>query len=211
MDKAIIGKKLGMSQIFTKEGKAIPVTVIEAGPCTVVQIKSKQKDGYDAIQVGFGAVKESRVTKPVAGHYKKAGVALKKHLRELRFADCASYKLGQELTCDVFKEGDKVDVTGTSKGHGYSGVIQRWNSQRIGSMTHGTGPIHRAPGSMGACSSPSRVFKNKHMAGQWGHERVTVQNLTVVRVDLGRNLLLVKGAVPGPKGGIVAVKESVKG
>ncbi len=211
MDKAIIAKKIGMSQVFTKEGKVIPVTVLEAGPCPVVQIKTKENDGYEAIQVGFGTVKETRVTRPVAGHYKKAGVAPKKYLRELRLANCASYTLGQELTCDIFGEGDKVDVTGTSKGHGFSGVIQRWNSQRIGSMTHGTGPIHRHPGSMGACSSPSRVFKNKHMAGQWGHEQVTVQNLTVVRVDKSRNLLLVKGAVPGPKGGVVVVKESVKG
>lgn len=211
MDKAIIGKKIGMSQIFTAEGKVIPVTVVEAGPCPVVQIKTKENDGYEAIQVGFGAIKETRVNKPVAGHFKKAGVTVKKYLREFRFANCASYALGQELTCDMFKEGDKVDVTGTSKGHGYSGVIQRWNSQRIGSMTHGTGPIHRSVGSMGACSSPSRVFKNKHMAGQWGHEKVTVQNLTVARVDAARNLLLIKGAVPGPKGGIVVVKESIKG
>ena len=198
MDKAIIGKKLGMSQIFTADGKVIPVTVVEAGPCTVVQIKTKENDGYEAVQVGFGAIKETSVT-------------VKKYLRELRFANCAAYELGQELTCDVFAEGDKVDVTGTSKGHGYSGVIQRWNSHRIGPMSHGTGPIHRSVGSMGACSSPSRVFKNKHMAGQWGHEKVTVQNLTVARVDKARNLLLIKGAIPGPKGGVVVVKQSVKG
>ena len=206
MDKAIIGKKLGMSQIFTADGKVIPVTVVEAGPCTVVQIKTKENDGYEAV-----AIKETRVNKPVAGHFKKAGVAVKRYLRELRFANCAAYELGQELTCDVFAEGDKVDVTGTSKGHGYSGVIQRWNSHRIGPMSHGTGPIHRSVGSMGACSSPSRVFKNKHMAGQWGHEKVTVQNLTVARVDKARNLLLIKGAIPGPKGGVVVVKDSVKG
>jgi len=211
MDKAIIGKKLGMSQIFTADGKVIPVTVVEAGPCAVVQIKTKENDGYDAIQVGFGTVKESRINKPEAGHFKKAGVAVKKYLRELRFADCSSYTLGQELTCDIFAEGDKVDVTGTSKGHGFSGVIQRWNSQRVGSMSHGTGPIHRAPGSLGACSSPSRVFKNKTMAGQWGHETVTIQNLMVARVDKARNLLLIKGAIPGPKGGVVTIKESVKG
>ena len=211
ISKAIIGKKLGMSQIFAADGKVIPVTVVEAGPCTVVQVKTVANEGYDAVQVGFGAVKETRVNKPVAGHFKKAGVTVRKYLREIRFADCAAYTVGQELTCDIFAEGDKVDVTGTSKGHGYSGVIQRWNSHRIGPMSHGTGPIHRSVGSMGACSSPSRVFKNKHMAGQWGHEKVTMQNLAVVRVDKARNLLLIKGAVPGPKGGIVMIRDSVKG
>lgn len=211
MDKAIIGKKLGMSQIFDSEGRVIPVTVVEAGPCPVVQIKTTENDGYDAIQLGFGAVKDTRVNKPQAGHFKKAGVAAKRYLREFRFADCSNYTLGQELTCDVFAEGDKVDITGQSKGHGYSGVIQRWNQHRIGPMSHGTGPIHRSVGSMGACSSPSRVFKNKHMAGQWGNEKVTVQNLTVARVDKARNLLLIKGAIPGAKGGIVVIKQSVKG
>ncbi|MFR5833867.1 MAG: 50S ribosomal protein L3 [Acutalibacteraceae bacterium] len=209
MDKAIIGKKLGMSQIFTADGKVIPVTVVEAGPCTVVQIKTKENDGYEAVQVGFGSIKETRVNKPVAGHFKKAGVEVKRYLRELRFANCAAYALGQELTCDMFNEGDKVDVTGTSKGHGFSGVIQRWNQHR-GPMAHGSG-YHRGVGSMGACSSPSRVFKNKHMPGQWGHEKVTVQNLTVARVDKARNLLLIKGAIPGPKGGVVVVKDSIKG
>lgn len=209
MDKAIIGKKLGMSQIFTADGKVIPVTVVEAGPCPVVQIKTKENDGYDAIQVGFGTVKETRVNKPQAGHFKKAGVTAKRYLREFRFADCSKYTLGQELTCDTFAEGDKVDVTGTSKGHGFSGVIQRWNQHR-GPMAHGSG-YHRGVGSMGACSSPSRVFKNKHMSGQWGNEKVTVQNLTVARVDSARNLLLVKGAIPGAKGGIVVIKESIKG
>lgn len=209
MDKAIIGKKLGMSQIFTADGKVIPVTVVEAGPCPVVQIKTKENDGYDAIQVGFGTVKETRVNKPQAGHFKKAGVTAKRYLREFRFADCSKYTLGQELTCDTFAEGDKVDVTGTSKGHGFSGVIQRWNQHR-GPMAHGSG-YHRGVGSMGACSSPSRVFKNKHMSGQWGNEKVTIQNLTVARVDSARNLLLIKGAVPGAKGGIVVIKESIKG
>ena len=209
MDKAIIGKKLGMSQIFTADGKVIPVTVVEAGPCTVVQIKTKENDGYEAVQVGFGSIKETRVNKPVAGHFKKAGVEVKRYLRELRFANCAAYALGQELTCDMFNEGDKVDVTGTSKGHGFSGVIQRWTQHR-GPMAHGSG-YHRGVGSMGACSSPSRVFKNKHMPGQWGHEKVTVQNLTVARVDKARNLLLIKGAIPGPKGGVVVVKDSIKG
>ncbi len=209
MDKAIIGKKLGMSQIFTAEGKVIPVTVVEAGPCPVVQVKTKENDGYDAVQVGFGTIKETRVNKPEAGHFKKANVTVKKYLRELRFANCAGYTLGQELTCDMFTEGDKVDVTGTSKGHGFSGVVQRWNNH-IGPKAHGSG-YHRGVGSMGACSSPSRVFKNKHMSGQWGHEKVTVQNLTVARVDAARNLLLIKGAVPGPRGGLVVVKESIKG
>lgn len=208
MDKAIIGKKLGMSQIFTSDGKVVPVTVVEAGPCPVVQIKTKENDGYNAVQVGFGTVKETRVNKPQAGHFKKAGVAAKRYLREFRFADCSSYTLGQELTCDIFAEGAKVDVTGTSKGHGFSGVIQRWNQHR-GPMAHGSG-YHRGVGSMGACSSPSRVFKNKHMSGQWGNEKVTVQNLTVARVDKARNLLLIKGAVPGAKGSIVVVKDSVK-
>ncbi len=209
MDKAIIGKKLGMSQIFTADGKVIPVTVVEAGPCPVVQIKTKENDGYDAIQVGFGTVKETRVNKPQAGHFKKAGVTAKRYLREFRFADCSKYELGQELTCDTFAEGEKVDVIGTSKGHGFSGVIQRWNQHR-GPMAHGSG-YHRGVGSMGACSSPSRVFKNKHMSGQWGNEKVTVQNLTVARVDKARNLLLIKGAVPGAKGGIVVIKQTVKG
>ncbi len=209
MDKAIIGKKIGMSQIFTPDGKVIPVTVVEAGPCPVVQVKTVENDGYNAIQVGFGNVKETRVNKPEAGHFKKAGVTVKKYLREFRFADCSSYTLGQELTCDMFTVGDKVDVTGTSKGHGYSGVVQRWNNH-IGPKAHGSG-YHRGVGSMGACSSPSRVFKNKHMAGQWGHEKVTVQNLMVARVDVARNLLLIKGAIPGPKGGLVIVKESIKG
>ncbi|MEG2273847.1 MAG: 50S ribosomal protein L3 [Clostridia bacterium] len=209
MDKAIIGKKLGMSQIFTADGKVIPVTVVEAGPCPVVQIKTKENDGYDAIQVGFGAVKVTRVNKPEAGHFKKANVDVKKYLRELRFANCASYTLGQELTCDMFAEGDKVDVTGTSKGKGFTGVIKRWN-QHIGPLAHGSG-FHRGVGSMGANSSPSRVFKNKHMSGQWGVEKVTIQNLTVARIDKARNLLLIKGAIPGPKGGLVVVKESIKG
>lgn len=209
MDKAIIGKKIGMSQIFTPEGKVIPVTVVEAGPCPVVQVKTVENDGYEAVQVGFGTVKETRVNKPESGHFKKAGVAVKKYLRELRLSNSTTYALGQEIKCDVFKEGYKVDVTGTSKGHGFSGVVQRWNNH-IGPKAHGSG-YHRGVGSMGACSSPSRVFKNKHMAGQWGHEKVTVQNLTVVRVDVARNLLLVKGAIPGPKGGLVVVKESVKG
>jgi large subunit ribosomal protein L3 len=209
MDKAIIGKKLGMSQIFTQDGKVIPVTVVEAGPNTVVQLKTKENDGYEAVQLGFGAVKEAKVNKPEAGHFKKAGVAPQRVLKEMRFADCSTYAVGQEVLCDIFKEGEKVDVSGVSKGHGFAGVIQKWNQSR-GPMAHGSG-YHRGVGSMGANSSPSRVFKNKHMPGHWGHESVTIQNLMVARVDKERNLLLVKGAVPGPKGGIVVVKNSCKG
>lgn len=209
MDKAIIGKKLGMSQIFSPDGRVTPVTVVEAGPNTVIQIKTKANEGYQAVQVGFGTIKQTRVNKPKAGHFKKANVDAKRYLREFRFANCANYELGQELTCDIFNVGDKVDVSGTSKGHGFSGVIQRWN-QHIGPKGHGSG-YHRGVGSMGACSSPGRVFKNKHMAGQWGHEKVTIQNLTVARVDVARNLLLIKGAIPGPRGGIVIVKNSIKG
>ena len=208
MDKAIIGKKLGMSQIFTEDGKVIPVTVVEAGPCPVVQIKSKENDGYDAIQVGFGTVKETRVNKPQAGHFKKAGVTAKRYLREFRFADCSKYTLGQELTCDTFAEGDKVDVTGTSKGHGFSGVIQRWNQHR-GPMAHGSG-YHRGSGSMGACSNPGRVMKGKKLAGHLGVEKVTIQNLEVVLVDVEKNVIAIKGAIPGPKGGMVIIKDSVK-
>ncbi len=209
MDKAIIGKKLGMSQIFTADGKVVPVTVVEAGPCPVVQIKNKQNEGYNAIQVAFGSIKETKVTKPMAGHFKKANVVPQRYLREFRLADCSKYAVGDLINCDVFANGDHVDVTGTSKGHGFTGPIKRWN-QHIGPMAHGSG-YHRGVGSMGACSSPSRVFKNKHMAGQWGQEKVTIQNLTVARVDASRNLLLIKGAIPGPKGGLVVVKNSIKG
>jgi len=210
MDKAIIGKKLGMSQVFTAEGKVVPVTVVEAGPCPIVQKKTAKTDGYDALQVAFDTVKESKVTSPMLGHFKKAGVSPRRYLRELRLSNIDSFEVGQEIKCDIFKEGDKVDVTGTSKGHGFTGVIKRWNGKRVGTMSHGTGPVHRSPGSMGANSDPSRVFKNKKMPGQWGNERVTVQNLTIVKVDTARNLLLIKGAVPGAKGGLVVIKDSVK-
>lgn len=209
MDKAIIGVKAGMSQVFTPEGKVIPVTIIEAGPCPVVQVKTVENEGYNAVQVGYGDAKESRVNKPEKGHFKKAGVPCKKYLRELRLKDSASFKVGDEIKCDVFAIGDKVDVTGTSKGHGFTGVVLRWNNH-IGPKAHGSG-YHRGVGSMGACSSPSRVFKNKHMSGEWGCEQVTVQNLTVVRVDAERNLLFLKGAVPGAKGGLVVIRNSVKG
>ena len=210
MNKAIIGRKAGMTQIFTAEGKVIPVTVIQAGPCPVVQIKTVEKDGYAALKLGFGETSEKSLTKPELGQFKKAGVKPCKVLKEFRLADLSSYTVGAEVKADVFAAGDKVDVHGTSKGHGYTGVIKKWNQHRL-KETHGVGPVHREPGSMGAISSPSRVFKNKHMSGQWGNEKVTIQNLTVARVDSARNLLLIKGAIPGAKGGIVVIKESIKG
>ena len=209
MNKAIIGRKVGMTQIFTPEGKVIPVTVVEAGPCPVVQIKSVEKDGYAAVKLGFDETSEKRVNKPDLGQFKKAGVKPQKVLKEFRLADLSSYEVGKSVTVEAFKAGDKVDVVGTSKGHGYSGVIKRWNQRRL-KETHGVGPVHREVGSMSANSTPSRVFKQKHMPGQYGHERVTVQNLEVVRVDAARGALLIKGAVPGPKGSIVTVSDSVK-
>ena len=209
MNKAIIGKKLGMTQIFSADGKVIPVTVVEAGPCPVVQIKTKEKDGYEAVKVGFGKAEEKNLNKPDNGQFKKAGVEPQKVLKEFRVDDLAKYSVGQVLTVETFAEGDKVDVVGLTKGHGFSGVIKRWNQHRL-KMTHGVGPVHREVGSMGANSSPSRVFKNKHMSGQYGNERVTIQNLEVVKVDAARNVLLIKGAIPGPKGGIVTVTDSVK-
>ena len=212
MKKGIIGKKLGMSQIFTANGTMIPVTVIEAGPCTVVQIKTVAKEGYDAVQLGFGDVKLDKdgsahgMTAPVNGHFKKAGVDPKRYLHEFRFDTIAGYAVGDKVACDSFEVGDKVAVVGKTRGRGYTGVIQRWNQQRIGSMSHGTGPIHRSVGSMSANSDPSRVFKNKHMAGQYGNEQVTIKNLEVVRIDAARNLLFVKGGIPGAKGSLVIVK-----
>ena len=212
MNKGILGRKLGMSQVFTASGAMIPVTVIEAGPCTVVQIKTTEKEGYDSVQLGFGDVKVNKdgsargITKPLEGHFKKAGVAPKKYLHEFRFDSIAGYEVGGTVACDTFAVGDKVAVVGKTRGRGYTGVIQRWNQQRIGSMSHGTGPIHRSVGSMSANSDPSRVFKNKHMAGQYGNEQVTVKNLEVVRIDAERNLLFVKGGIPGPKGSLVIVK-----
>ena len=198
-----------MTQIFSPDGKVIPVTVVEAGPCPIVQLKTVEKDGYTAVKLGFGEVKEGALNKPEAGQFKKAGVACQKVLKEFRFDDLSAYEVGKAVTVEVFAEGDKVDVVGTTKGHGFSGVIKRWNQARL-RMTHGTGPVHREVGSMGANSSPSRVFKNKHMPGQYGNERVTIQNLEVVKVDAARNVLLIKGAIPGPKGGIVTVTNTVK-
>ena len=209
MNKAIIGKKLGMTQIFSADGKVIPVTVVEAGPCPVVQIKTCDHDGYQAIKLGFDEVKEAALNKPEAGQFKKAGVACQRVLKEFRVSDISSYEVGKSVTVDTFKDGDKIDVVGQTKGHGFSGVIKRWNQHRL-KMTHGVGPVHREVGSMGANSSPSRVFKNKHMPGQYGNERVTIQNLEIVKVDTQRNALLIKGAIPGPTGGIVMISDSVK-
>lgn len=210
MKKGIIGKKIGMTQVFDEVGNAIPVTVIEAGPCVVAQKKTAENDGYDAVQLGFIDVKAEKLNKPAAGHFTKAGVTAKKHLKEFRLADSASMNVGDVVNADTFAVGDKVDVTGITKGRGYTGAVKRWNHHTLCS-THGVGPIHREVGSMGANSSPSRVFKNKKMAGQYGNEQVTVQNLNVVRVDAEKNLIAVKGAIPGAKGGIVFVRNTVKG
>ncbi len=209
MNKAIICRKEGMTQIFTSEGKVIPVTVLQAGPCPIVQIKTVEKDGYSALKLGFGEVSEKSLTKPELGQFTKAGVKPCKVLKEFRLANAAAYAVGGEIKADVFAAGDRVDAHGVSKGHGYSGVIKRWNQHRL-KETHGVGPVHREPGSMGANSSPSRVFKNKRLAGQYGCENVTVQNLEIVRVDAERNCILVKGSVPGPDGSIVTINDTVK-
>lgn len=209
MKKGLIGKKIGMTQIFDEAGKVIPVTVVEAGPCTVTQIKTMENDGYEAIQVGFGDVKVSRVNEPMKGHFDKADVAPKKTLKEFRLDSIEGIEVGNILKADTFEVGEIVDVKGTSKGHGTSGAIKRWNFSRL-RMTHGTGPNHRHAGSLGACSSPSRVFKGKKMAGHYGHETVTVQNLTIAKVDAENNLIAIKGAIPGPKGGIVVIADAVK-
>lgn len=209
MKKGLIGKKIGMTQIFDESGNVIPVTVVEAGPCTVTQIKTMENDGYEAIQVGFGDVKVSRVNKPMKGHFDKADVAPKKTLKEFRLESIEGIEVGNILKADVFEAGEIVDVKGTSKGHGTAGAIKRWNFSRL-RMTHGTGPNHRHAGSLGACSSPSRVFKGKKMAGHYGHETVTVQNLKVAKVDAENNLIAIRGAIPGPKGGIVVIADAVK-
>ncbi|MBO5735360.1 MAG: 50S ribosomal protein L3 [Clostridia bacterium] len=209
MKKGIIGRKLGMTQIFDEKGRVIPVTVINAGPCTVVQKKTVEKDGYSAVQLGYADLAERKATKPLKGHFESHKVSFKKYLKEFRLEDAASMNEGDIVTADTFAEGEKVDITGITKGHGYSGVIKRWNAHRL-RMTHGTGPVHRQVGSMGANSDPSRVFKNKHMAGQYGHEQVTMLNLEIVKIDADNNLIAVKGAVPGPKGGIVYVRNAVK-
>lgn len=209
MKKGIIGKKIGMTQIFDESGKVIPVTVIEAGPCVVVQKKTAENDGYEAVQLGYGDVKVTRVNKPMKGHFDKADVACKKELKEFRLEDCASVNVGDILKADTFAVGDMVDVSGTSKGKGFQGTIKRHNNSRL-KETHGSGPVHRYAGSMGACSSPSRIFKGKGMPGQMGNEKVTVQNLEVVKIDAENNLIALKGAIPGPKGGIVSIVDSVK-
>ncbi|MCC8357979.1 MAG: 50S ribosomal protein L3 [Oscillospiraceae bacterium] len=209
MKKAIIGKKVGMTQIFDETGKVVPVTVIEAGPCVVAQKKTADKEGYDAVQLGFEDVAEKKLTKPEQGHLAKAGVEPKKHLHEFRLDDAASMNVGDVITADTFAEGDHVDVTGISKGKGYAGVIKRWGAQRT-PTSHGGGPVHRHAGSMGSSTDPSRIFKGKIGAGHMGVEQVTVQNLDVVKVDPELNMIVLRGAVPGPKGGIVYIKSTVK-
>ena len=208
MKKGIIGKKIGMTQIFDEVGNVIPVTVIQAGPCAVAQKKTVETDGYNAIQLGFMDAKEKHLTKAERGHFEKAGVSLKRHLKEFRLDDVSAINVGDVITADTFAAGDKVDVTGMTKGRGYSGVIKRWNHHHL-RMTHGTGPIHRQPGSMGVID-PARIFKNKKMAGQYGNEQVTVLNLKVVKIDAEKNLIAVKGAIPGAKDGIVFIRDSVK-
>ncbi|MBQ7604581.1 MAG: 50S ribosomal protein L3 [Clostridia bacterium] len=209
MKKGIIGRKIGMTQIFDASGNVIPVTLVEAGPCTVTQKKTVDTDGYDALQLGFSDVPERKLTKPEAGHLKKSGV-LRKHLKEFRLDDISGFNTGDTVTADIFAAGEKVDVTGMTKGRGYSGVVKRWNAHVL-KMTHGTGPVHRQPGSMGANSDPSRIFKNKIMPGQYGNEQVTVLNLTVAKVDAEKNIIAVKGALPGARGGILFIRDSVKG
>lgn len=209
MQKGLIGKKIGMTQLFDDNGNVVPVTVLEVGPCPVVQKKTIENDGYEAIQLGFAAQKPQRVNKPMTGHFKKADVAPQKVLREFRLADISAYEVGNVLKADIFAAGDHIDVVGTSKGKGTAGVIKRWNFSRL-KESHGTGPNVRRGGSIGMCSDPSKVFKGKKMAGHLGHERVTVQNLDVVKVDVENNLIAVKGAVPGPKNGIVLLADSVK-
>ena len=209
MNKAIIGRKVGMTQIFAEDGRVIPVTVVEAGPCPVVQVKTVETDGYSALKLGFIETSEKSLNKPDLGQFTKAKVKPCKVLKEVRLDSVEGYQVGGSVKADIFAAGDHVDVAGVTKGHGYTGVIKRWNQRRL-KETHGVGPVHREPGSMGANSSPSRVFKQKHLAGQYGVENVTIQNLEVVKVDLNRNVLLIKGAIPGAKGSIVTVSDSVK-
>ena len=208
MKNALLGKKIGMSQIFTDAGVVIPVTVVEAGPCYVSQIKTEAVDGYNAVQLAYMDTKESRITKPVAGHLKKANVSAKKYLKEFKIS-AEGLQLGSEIKCDIFTVGEKVDVSGQSKGHGFSGNVQRWNAH-MQEMTHGVGPVHRSPGSLGANSTPSRVFKNRKLPGHWGDEKVTIQNLEIAKVDADRNLILIKGAIPGAKGSVVTICSAVK-
>ena len=209
MTKAIIGKKIGMTQIFDEQGKVIPVTVVEAGPCVVVQKKTVENDGYSAVQCGFGEIREKLVTKPLKGHFAKADVALKRTLKEFRLDDAENCNVGDVFKADIFAVGDIVDVTGTSKGKGFAGTIKRNNNHRL-KETHGSGPVARQAGSMGACSSPSRIFKGKALPGQMGNEKVTVQNLEIVKVDAENNLIAIKGAIPGAKNSIVTIADGVK-
>ena len=208
MKKGIIGKKLGMTQIFDEVGNVIPVTLIEAGPCPIAQKKTAENDGYDALQLAFDDCRDKVLTAPELGHLKKAGIGAKRHLKEFRLDDCSAYNAGDVVTVDTFAAGDKVDITGTTKGRGYTGAIKRWNLHKL-RMTHGVGPVHRQSGSMGVID-PARIFKNKKMAGQYGNEQVTIQNLVVVKIDAEKNIIAVKGAVPGAKGGIVFIRDSVK-
>ena len=207
MKKGIIGKKLGMTQIFDAKGNVIPVTLIEAGPCVVAQKKTIENDGYNAVQLAYQDAKKN-TNKPQLGHFKKAGVTPKRHLKEFRLDDCSALEVGSVVTVDTFAAGEKVDITGITKGHGYTGAIKRWNLAKL-RMTHGVGPVHRQSGSMGVID-PARIFKNKKMAGQWGNEQVTILNLEAVKIDAEKNLIAVKGAVPGAKGGIVFIRDSVK-
>ena len=209
MQKGIIGKKMGMTQIFDENGKVVPVTVVEAGPCTVVQKKTVESDGYVAVQLGYGDISAQKVSKPAKGHFDKADVAPKRTLREFRLDDISAMNVGDILKADVFAVGDRIDVVGTSKGKGYAGAIKRWNQHRL-RESHGTGPVARHAGSMGSCSTPSRVFKGKRLPGHLGAERVTIQNLKVVKVDAENNLIAIKGAIPGPKGSVVCISDSVK-
>lgn len=208
MEKAILGTKIGMTQIFDEDGKVIPVTVVQSGPCVVTQKKTMETDGYEAVQVGYGEVREKSLNKPQKGHFEKANTAAKKHLREFRLDDCSAYNVGDEIKADIFAAGDKIDVTGISKGHGFAGPMKRWGMHR-GPMSHGS-KSHRVSGSMGMCSYPGRVMKGKKLPGHMGVVKVTVQNLEVVKVDAEQNLILVKGAVPGNKGGLVTIRNSVK-
>ena len=208
MKKGIIGKKIGMTQIFDEIGNVIPVTVIAAGPCVVTQKKTAENDGYEAVQLGFVDAKEKHMTKAEIGHFNKAGVAFKKHLKEFRLDDCSALNVGDVIAADTFAEGDKVDITGMTKGRGYTGAIKRWNLHKL-QATHGVGPIHRQSGSMGVID-PARIFKNKKMAGQYGNEQVTILNLKVVKIDAEKNIIAVKGAIPGAKNGIVFIRDSVK-
>ncbi len=208
MQKAILGKKLGMTQIFTEDGLMVPVTVVEAGPCVVTQVKTEEKDGYQALQVGFNDIREKLVNKPLKGHFDKGNTSYKRYLRELKLDNTQDYSVGSELKADMFAAGDKVDVSGTSKGKGFAGTIKRWNQHR-GPMSHGS-RYHRRPGSMGPSASPGRVFKTKRLPGRMGFERVTVANLEILKVDAERNLLLIKGALPGSKGTLLTIKETAK-